>query len=144
MKYAEKRRTEKGFSLIEVMLAISILAVGFLAVGSMQIASIHGNSTARGISEGATWAGYEIERLITLRWNHSDLTDTDDDGNSGLDDDTEAEADHQVDQGRYTIYWNVANGQAIADTKTINLIVTWMEGATPRRVIMQRIIPKIT
>ena len=159
MKYAKKIKSENGFSLIEVIIAISILAVGILATASMQIGSIQGNSTARGLSEATTLAGDEIEYLVTLRWNHSDLTDTDGDGTSqdadgdgvdddggnfGLEDDPAAGADHQVAQGRYTIYWNVANEQVIADTKTINLVVIWREGLAPKRVIMQRIIPKIT
>ena len=45
-----KRNNERGFTLLEVIVAISILAIGLLAVASMQISSIRGNSFAGAVT----------------------------------------------------------------------------------------------
>ncbi|MBW2641732.1 MAG: prepilin-type N-terminal cleavage/methylation domain-containing protein [Deltaproteobacteria bacterium] len=42
----KKSQKDQGFTLIEVLIAISIFAVGLLAVATMQISAINVNSTA--------------------------------------------------------------------------------------------------
>ena len=60
----EKQRREAGFTLLEVIIAISILSVGLLAVASMQTAAIRGNDNAYRITEGATLAQDRLEYLL--------------------------------------------------------------------------------
>jgi len=43
-----KLKREKGFTLLEVIVAISILSFGLLAIASMQISAMRGNSFAGG------------------------------------------------------------------------------------------------
>ena len=53
----EKQDREAGFTLLEVIVAISILSVGLLAVASMQTAAIKGNDGAYRITEGDLGTG---------------------------------------------------------------------------------------
>ena len=56
---------QNGFTLLEVLIALTILSVGILAVAQMQIAAIKGNSTARKFSQGIVIAQDQIELALT-------------------------------------------------------------------------------
>jgi type IV pilus assembly protein PilV len=64
-----KRDGEAGFTLLEVIAAVSILTVGLLAVASMQTAAIQSNDKAYRVSEGATLAQNRIEALMGLPYD---------------------------------------------------------------------------
>lgn len=49
----KKHLGEKGFSLIEVMIAVAILAIGLLSIGVMQSTAMKGNVTSRFITEAS-------------------------------------------------------------------------------------------
>ena len=145
-----KGSKEKGFTLLEVIVAISILTFGILAVASMQASSIRGNSFASGVTEGTTWAGDEVEGLMALPYDDPLLQDTDGDAavglnNTGFDNDpnTQNDADQQATEGKYTINWNVADDTPMTNTKTINVIVTWTDQGAQKTVSLQRVIPRI-
>jgi type IV pilus assembly protein PilV len=151
-------KKEAGFTILEILIAISILAFGLLAVATMQTASIKGNSQAISITEGITLAQDKIEELIGLDYNHPDLSDTDGDGtnqdllpstnvggdgvdddggNFGLDDTVDGVgnviADNWTTSGRYTVYWNVALNEPINNVKSIRVIVQWPERLVTKR-----------
>jgi type IV pilus assembly protein PilV len=58
------RQGEKGFTLVEVMVALSILAFGLLTVAAMQLSGIRGNAFAAGISEGTAVSQQAVETLL--------------------------------------------------------------------------------
>jgi len=124
-----KLKREKGFTLLEVIVAISILSFGLLAIASMQISAMRGNSFAGGVTEGTTWAGDQVERLMALPYDHDDL---DQDQNP-----------HQATEGRYTIVWNVTEDAVFNNTKTIEVTVTWMDHGAQKSVSMQYVKPRI-
>ena len=139
----EKRWNEKGFTLLEVIVAISILTIGLLAVASMQVSAIRGNASAYGITEATFWASDQVEKLIVLPYDHADLQDTDGDGTSGLGNATEATDDNPNPppaHGKYKVYWNVAMDDTVNGTKTVNVIVTWADHGIQKRVSIRNII----
>ena len=141
-----KIEMEKGFTVLELLFAITILSVGILAVASMQAASIQGNAFAGGVTLGTTWAADKLEGLIALAYydySNSDLEDSDTDGDGGLED-TGSNADHQETQGDYTIYWNVSEDSVMSNTKTINVIVVWTERDVQRNVSMRYVVPRVS
>lgn len=133
-----KKSNEKGFSLIEILIAITIFAIGILAVGKMQITAIKGNSFANDLTNATILAQDRMEKLIGLSYDDTDsLDDTDTDDEAGLDD-TNAAADHNdpnnpVD-GRYNIFWNIARNYPIDNTKEIRVIVGWTDKGAPKKV----------
>jgi len=145
-----KGSKQEGFTLLEVIVAISILTFGILAVASMQAASIRGNSLSSAVTGGTTWAGDQVERLMALPYDDPLLQDTDGDAAAGLnntgfdnDPDTQADADHQATEGRYTITRTVADDTPITNTKTINVTVTWTDQGVQKSISLQRVIPRI-
>ena len=84
----------RGFTLIEVLIAMAIFSIGILAVASMQIRSINLNASAQMQSEATTLAVERLESLKMLPYDHADLD--------------EVNNPHQVQFGSYTIRWEVA------------------------------------
>lgn len=82
-------RDHRGFSLVELMIALVIFSFGVLAVGAMQITSMHGNSKSRMVSEAANAATDFMENLLAREYQHALLID-DDDGKDETDADTNA------------------------------------------------------
>ena len=116
-----REQTEQGFTLLEVIIAISILTFGILAVASMQVSSIRGNSFAWGTSEASTLAVDRIEKLMELPYDDSQLS----------------QGSHPpTPQGRYNISWNVFDDMIISGTKTVVVTVAWTDRGDPKDVNM--------
>jgi type IV pilus assembly protein PilV len=126
----EEAKNEKGFTLLDAIVGISILSIGLLSLASMQVASIRGNAFASGVTEATTLAADRLEKLMALPYTHSDLSA----GNH---------TDSNPPSG-YSIAWNVTDDSPLNDTKTISLTVTWMDHGAQKSLSMQRIVPRIT
>jgi len=100
-----QKNKSRGFTLIEVLIAMAIFAIGFLALATIQIKSIAQNATARMYSEATTMAVESVERLMALPYDHPDLNQG---GNA-----------HTMADGAYTIEWDVQNNKPVKAAKTI-------------------------
>lgn len=121
---------QKGFTLIEALIAMVILSIGVFSLYSMQISSMEGNSRARRITETATWGGDRLETLMTLPYDDPFLTDNNDTGANagvtGLDNTNIAGSladSGPVVEGPYTIYWNIADDYPAFGTKTVRVLI---------------------
>ena len=102
--------TEKGFTLIEVLVAIVMLSLGLLGLGRMHIAAIQVNTIASRLTQGTTLAQDKAEQLMALPYDHPMLADT-------------PHTDPPNPQG-YTVSWEVITDVPSA-VKTINIFVAW-------------------
>lgn len=57
---------QTGFTLLEALIAMTILAVGLLALAGMQITSIRGNATAQGVTAKVAFAEGIIEKYLAM------------------------------------------------------------------------------
>ena len=110
-------RSQCGFTLIEIMIAITVFAIGVLGISKMQIASIFGNKSAIEFTEAATWNSSKIENMLLLAYNDVEL-------NSG--------ATGQIIQGIYTINWTVTQGDPVPNVKRINVVAGWKDKGIQR------------
>ncbi len=118
MKYI---RNNKGISLIEVVVALTIFAFGILAVASMQLSSVKGNFSARNVTEAVTLGQDKAEELYTLPYTHPDL----------------AAGTHTQNLGYYNYSWTVVDDDALENTKTITLNVQYTrDGQTKQAQIV--------
>jgi len=151
----QKRRNEKkadhGFTIIEVLMAISIFAIGILGVAAMQMASVKGNASARGVTDIATWAADRVEKLMALPYDDSalspgvysiaagNLTMTTD----GIDNDFDGLIDEGGETGPVTISWTIIQDSPVNNTKTLTITVQHNGPYVNKNVSMVRVIPNI-
>jgi len=86
-------QNQRGFTLIESVVAIGVLSIGVIALYTLQTISIRGNGSAQRITQEATWGGDQLERLLAADWDSISVSDRDGDGTNqdangdGVDDD---------------------------------------------------------
>jgi len=153
---------QRGFSLIEVLIATVVMAVGLLAMAQMQVISIRFNADNRSHTDATTLAMGQLEYLKSMPFtspnvmtNVNDywLTDVIDNGVVQDSDNDPADLtnitgnpdhihpDHPVDafgyptnsqQERFGMFWHVEDDEPNADMKTVVVTVSWYNG--PERV----------
>lgn len=106
----KKLKSSAGFTLLEVMVAICIFSIGLLAVGSMQVSGTQGTASARRHTAAVVWASDQIEKIISLPYDHADLADGSHAG---------------VTKDLYNISWDVSEDELIDNTKAIVVTVSW-------------------
>jgi type IV pilus modification protein PilV len=109
LKAAE--RDSRGFTLIEVVIALAVFAIGILAMYSMQVSSINSNGGARKRTEAVSWATNQMEILRTTPYDSL--------------------ANGQAAQGVYNLNWTVTDidldNDGVNDSKNISVNVNWQD-----------------
>ena len=126
MKKTQNRRFklgQGGFNLLEVLIAITIFSIGILAVASMQISSMMGNTSAKDVTEGATLATDQLEKLMALPYG------------------SVSTGSRTVDT--YQINWTVTDNTPVTNTKTVNIQVTWTERGLSKVVSLRHVLAKL-
>ena len=114
----------RGFTMIEVLIAMAIFLIGFLAVGAMQLSSVNGNASSRLRTEATAIAAQHAERFLAM-----DFADID----ASL-------SDYPIIQGPYTIdTLNVISRTdtpelTVTNNRTINITVQWKQRGKDRSV----------
>jgi len=133
----------RGFTLIEIMIAMVIFVVGMLSVAAMQTSATKGNNTANRSTRAFTWCSDRMEVLMGLPYNDPSLaagehskaddaveiiTQTAD----GIDNDYDGQIDEAGESGVVEIMWTVVDNDGIAgvppppiNTKSITVRVSW-------------------
>jgi prepilin-type N-terminal cleavage/methylation domain-containing protein len=75
---------DKGFTLMEVLIAIVVLSVALLALAGLQIISIRGNSFGNHMTEAITLAKDLMEEMKNTEWESIEDRDDDPIGSSGI------------------------------------------------------------
>jgi prepilin-type N-terminal cleavage/methylation domain-containing protein len=117
LEWGSHKNNKGGFTIIEVMIAVSIFAIGFLAISSLQFSSSKNNRTASEVTQAVTIATDRMERMMVLPFDHPDLN-TDPTLNP-----------HSETWGKYGVQWTVKdsdlNKDTINDAKTVTMTVSW-------------------
>ena len=67
--------SERGMTLVEVLIAIVVLTAGVLALGRMIPAATRGQASDKMLTQANAYAQQKIEDLQTVPWAHPDLAD---------------------------------------------------------------------
>lgn len=118
-------KEQNGFTLLEVIIALFIFSIGLLAVASMQMTAIKGNYFSGTLTEASNWAADQMETLMSLPYDDAD-------GNL----DAGAHPDVPLEEGIYTITWNVLEDDTTNNTKTITITVAWTDRGSQRTLVL--------
>lgn len=130
-KKVKKHWREQGLTLLEVIVATSILTFGLLAVASMQTASIRGNAFANRLTQGATWAQDKLEELMALPDNDNQLSAGNHDPETAM-----------SGNNSYTIRWTVDPAIPVDNAKLITVTVTWRDRGVERTTELKCVRPQ--
>ena len=111
-------KNNRGFTLLEAVIAMGIFSIGILAVGSMQLWNTRNNSTGNFTTEATMLARQKIEELKTV----SDLT---------------ALSNGSDTIGMYTRTWAPSNLSATARILTVT--VEWTREGHDRSVVLETV-----
>ncbi len=151
--------SQKGLTLIEVLVALTILAIGLLGVALMQVISITGNTFSKEMAVATELGQDMLEKLRTFEYTETveDPTLTEAGSphdNSELSNATGFAQPNPLDaRGMrtdaagvdlplrlYTRTWTVVDDDPVIDMKTIAVTVSWQEkGTTDRSVTISAV-----
>ena len=103
-------KRSKGFTLLEMLIAMTILCVALLGLGQMLLLSIQGTSFGNKVTEATTFAQDKMEELRTVAWD-------------GLQDGNDSIVGSQGIQYQRT--WTVVPAGTM---KTVDLAINWNDG----------------
>ena len=99
-------REKKGFTLIEVMIALVLLAVGMLAFAGLEIIAIRNTTFSKDYGKANIYAQQKIEEIKAMNWlSVTNGTDT-------------------LESDRYTRTWTVTTQ---GNMKTVSVTVSWLD-----------------
>jgi prepilin-type N-terminal cleavage/methylation domain-containing protein len=126
---------DKGFTLLEVMIAIFFFLVAALALTSMNAGTWYSTNFSKSTTEGSVLAAQHLEELISRKYVS--------DKPSGMDDKI-VSGDHtfQSDDGRYTGTYRIKDNDILPDTKTVQAKITYnTHGGKTRTVRYNYLLP---
>jgi type IV pilus assembly protein PilV len=135
-------KNQKGFTLIEVLVAIVVLSIGLLGAAAMQTTAIVGNTSAMNRSQALGLAEEMVDRIRVNAGNTPNIYDAINTsgacggGEPALGDCTQWQARLQA-SGLPNAFGTVAVtiDSPISKTATITITVTWGIGATGRATL---------
>jgi prepilin-type N-terminal cleavage/methylation domain-containing protein len=121
------KRSLKGFSLVEILVALSILTVGILVVSQMVVTGIQINAAEQQRMYARVVMARMFDYLTSLPYDHAFLAD---DGDQvDLDDIADPDFTYtytdSVANFSYLIKWNVANNTPEQGIKTVRVHTLW-------------------
>lgn len=124
------RPRDEGFSIIELMVALTLLGIGIMALANVFPYGSQSQIKDRLRTSGADLAQQKMEQLRLEAWAASDLTD-------GTHPTTSGETLSLQDEGTFNRQWSVATQTGnFSDMKLVTVKVRWTFTTRPDSVLL--------
>jgi type IV pilus assembly protein PilV len=119
MSHLPKPRPDAGFSLIELMIAITVLGVGILSLAGLYPMATQ-KVTRGDLESRATFLGQaKVEELKRISWDNLVTT-----------------AETDTVETVFVRDWSVEEDQPVMGMKRVNVTVSWRDNRGPRNVVL--------
>jgi len=98
-------QTQRGFSLIEVMIALVLFAVGLLAFAGLEVVALRNSTYSKEYGKSNTYAQQKVEEMKGTAW-------------------TSVSAGSDTLEGKFTRTWTVTTTE---DVKKVAVTVAWVD-----------------
>jgi len=119
-------KANRGFTIIELMIAMAIMAFGVLGYTFLQSRALQNRVFARDMNRGTIVAQDFMERVMALPYNHALLAPSDHPA-SGNGVTKDSKQWFLTTEGKFNFYtrWEVTDGLPTTDIKLIELFTVW-------------------
>ena len=117
-------RHNQGFTIVEVLIALSMLTIGLLGVAGLTLMIIYGNSFSRTLTTATALAQDKLEELRDTPYENIE------DGKKTL-------VERNI---TYTRVWQVTADQPATGMKTVEVTVSWATLRQRQPVVLKTII----
>ncbi len=107
---------KKGFTIVELLVSITILAIGILSLGVLFPAGMRSTMLTKQNTQAIEYCQQKIEYIRTLSWNDTDL----DAGTHGPD-----SLAMDTNNNVFILNYTIIDDHPIADMKKITVNVAW-------------------
>jgi prepilin-type N-terminal cleavage/methylation domain-containing protein len=125
-------RSQAGFTLVEVMVALVVIGVGALAIGSLFPTATRDIGQSERTTRAAEYLQEGMERLTSLSYNDPSLQ-------PGM---THYDPANPL-PGEFEREWTVVADHPISNCKTLSMEVRWTEGSADHVVTAATVIASV-
>ena len=129
-----RRLDDHGLSLIEVMIAIFVFSVVALAVSSMTVKTWQTTDLAKSYTEASTLAAQNLESMFSAKYASNEESGM----NAGI---TEGIHTFDTPDGRYNISYEIRDNDALPNTKSVQMTVSFIQGQEVKKVRYNYLLP---
>jgi len=114
-------KDRRGFSLVEVLIAIFLLSIGIMALATLQARGIRSNDLANRTTQAVTLAQIKLEEFI----HRTSATVGDTFAAGTTQDDDNPIDEHGEAGGIFTRSWTFTDDSPVPNAQTVVITVTW-------------------
>lgn len=118
-----KAKDQKGFTLVELLIALTIFAIGLLSIAGMQITAIRANSSANTLSVASSVAQRVMEEILSRSSTDPFFTSEDTDATWDLDPDTAGTTIDIAGAGTYSAKYTITTDDPVSNVTRIAVTV---------------------
>jgi prepilin-type N-terminal cleavage/methylation domain-containing protein len=117
---------DKGFTLVEVMIAMLIFIIVTVALTRLSVGTSQGNTIARHSTESSVIGAGFLESVISRAYRGADMTD----------------GPYSFVQDGCTVNYTISTAAILPDTKHIEMVVSYPMGNTTKTLRYHYLVPE--